>query len=158
MSKKFNYIYEKLVDDKNDIIGHIAYSIYKQDKIDYITSKKEENLEIKNKILIPFHEISSTASSIEAYKIKAEIVMQAFFENTISEIYSDIEKETKENYTQLIKDTIKPLTSGFWKSFWAGLLSAFIFALVIAAIAFILQFQNSTINVTVDKNKTEKNN
>lgn len=156
MSKKFNHIYEKLVDDKNDIIGHIAYSIYKQDKIDYITSKKDEGCEIKNNVLKPFHEISSSESSIESYKIKTEIVMQAFFENTISEIYSDIEEETKENYTQLIKDTVKPLTSGFWKSVWAGLLSAFIFALVLAAIAFILQFQNSTINVTVDKNKTEK--
>ncbi len=40
MPKKFNFIYEELVSDRNDIIGHVAYSIYKQDKIDFIKSKK----------------------------------------------------------------------------------------------------------------------
>jgi hypothetical protein len=156
MPKEFNFIYEKLVEDRNDIIGHIAYSIYKQDKIDFIKSKKDNSVEVTDEILKPFHEISSSESSIESYKMKAEIVMQAFFENTISEIYSDIEEQTKENHTQLIKDTIEPLTTGFWRSVWAGLLSAFIFALVIAAIAFILQFHDSTITINVDKHKTEQ--
>lgn len=157
MRKEFNFIYDKLVDERNDILGHIAYSIYKQDKIDFIKSKEEKDLEVTEDILKPFHEISSSQSSIESYKMKADIVMQAFFENTISSIYLDIEEETKENHTQLLKDTIKPLTSGFWRSVLAGLVSAFIFALLLAAIAFILQFQNSTINITIDKNKIEQN-
>ncbi|WP_281980409.1 hypothetical protein [Tenacibaculum mesophilum] len=156
MPKKYNFIYEKLVEDKNDIIGHIAYSIYKQDKINFIKSKKDEGLEVKGKILKTFHELSSSESSIDAYKIKAEIVMQSFFENTINEISSDIEEEIKENHTEFLKGVIKPITSGFWKSVWAGLLSAFIFALLLAAIAFILQFQGSTISVVVDKDKTEQ--
>jgi hypothetical protein len=156
MSKEFNFIYNKLVDDRNDILGHIAYSIYKKDKIDFIKSKKENGIAVSDEVLKPFHEISSSDASIESYKMKAEIVMQAFFENTISEIYSDIEKETKENHTHIIKDTIKPLTSSFWKSVWAGLLSAFLFALLLAAIAFILQFRESTIHISIDKNKTEQ--
>lgn len=155
MPKKYNFIYEKLVEDKNDIIGHIAYSIYKQDKINYIKSKKDLGIEVKGKIIKSFHEISSSESSIEAYKIKAEIVMQSFFENTINTIASDIEEEIKENHANFLKDVIKPLTSGFWSNFWAGLLSAFVFALILAAIAFIIQFNGSTISINVDKNNTE---
>lgn len=156
MPKEFNFIYDKLVDDRNDILGHIAYSIYKQDKIDFIKSKKDGDQEVTDATLKPFHEISSSDSSVESYKMKADIVMQAFFENTISSIYSDIESEIRDNYKKEIREVVRPLTSSFWKSVWAGLLSAFIFALILAAIAFILQFQNSTINVTVEKDKMEQ--
>ena len=151
MPKEFNFIYEKLVSDRNDIIGHIAYSIYKQDKIDYLQSKKDNEVEVTEETLKSFHEISSSKSSLESYKIKAEMVMQAFFENTVDEISNDLEEKIKENQIKLLKETVKPLTSGFWRSVGAGLLSAFFFALLLAAIAFIIQFQGSSINIEIEK-------
>lgn len=156
MSKKYNFIYKKLVDDDNDIIGHIAYSIYKKDKIDYVQSKKKSNEDIKNKDLISFHEFSSSSSSLEAYKMKAEIVMQSFIENTIGEITDEIQEELKENQSEQLREVITPLISGFWKSVWAGLLSAFIFAVLLGAFAFILQFQGSSISINVVPEATEK--
>ena len=75
MPKEFNYIYKKLVSDQNDIIGHIAYSIYKEDKVDHIKKKKGEGIEVTDEVLKPFHEFSSSDSSIESYKMKAELVM-----------------------------------------------------------------------------------
>jgi len=151
MPKKFNFIYEELVTDRNDIIGHVAYSIYKQDKIDFIKRKSQEGTEFSEELIHSFHEISSSDSSIESYKIKAEIVMQAFFENTISEISNDIEDKVRDNQIGILKEIIRPLTSGFWKNVGAGLLSAFIFSLILAAIAFIIQFQGSSINIEVEK-------
>ena len=151
MQKKFNFIYEELVTDRNDIIGHIAYSIYKQDKIDYIKSKRAEGIEFGEEMLQSFHDISSSESSIESYKMKAEIVIKAFFDNTISEISNDLEEKAKENHLILLRETVKPLTTGFWKSVGAGILSAFIFALILAAIAFIIQFQGSSINIEINK-------
>ena len=43
MSRKYNFIYSKLVDDKDDIVGHIAYSLYKNEKIEFIEAFKKEN-------------------------------------------------------------------------------------------------------------------
>lgn len=40
MSRKYNYIYSKLVEDRYDLAGHIAYALYKQDKIEYIANYK----------------------------------------------------------------------------------------------------------------------
>lgn len=151
MPKKFNFIYEELVTDRNDILGHIAYSIYKQDKIDFIKSKNQSGIEFGDEVIQSFHEISSSDSSIESYKMKAEIVMQAFFQNTISEISIDMEEKLKDNHIGLLKETIRPLTSGFLKNVFAGLISAFIFALILAAIAFIIQFQGSSISIDVQK-------
>ena len=79
MQKEFNFIYDKLVTDRNDILGHIAYSIYKQEKTAFIKSKEEKGETISRNILDPFHEISASNASIESYKIKAELVMQVFF-------------------------------------------------------------------------------
>ena len=31
-----NYIYSEIVENENDMIGHIAYSLYKSNKIKYI--------------------------------------------------------------------------------------------------------------------------
>ena len=43
MPRKYNYIYKQLVEDRGDIIGHIAYALYKEDKIEYINKFKEEH-------------------------------------------------------------------------------------------------------------------
>lgn len=41
MEEIFNPIYKKLVDSDDDIIGHIAYSLYKADKLRYIEEYKK---------------------------------------------------------------------------------------------------------------------
>lgn len=156
MPREFNFIYKKLVEDRNDIIGHIAYSIYKQDKVDFITDQKEKlQREITKDDLRAFHEISSKESSVESYKIKAELIMQAFFENTFEEITKDIERQTKENQLKAIKEVVEPLKPKFWNRVLSGIVSAFIFALILAAIAFILQYRNSTINISIDQKNQE---
>lgn len=55
MSRQYNFIYSKLVESETDIIGHIAYSLYKTDKIDFINKFKSNNKKIrKKKTLICF--------------------------------------------------------------------------------------------------------
>jgi len=156
MPREYNFIYEKLVEGKNDIIGHIAYSIYKEEKINYVKKKAEGTGEVTDEILKSFHEISSSRSSLESYRIKAEIFMQAFFDNTFQEMKEDLEIQATENQSNILEDIIAPLTSGFWKNVLAGLLSAFIFAFLLAGLAFIIQFSGSTISVNIEKNKTEQ--
>ncbi len=161
MAREFNFIYSRLVEDRNDIIGHIAYSIYKKDKIDFIEKKKSDNIPITDDVLKCFHDNSSLNSSLESYKMKAEIVMNGFIENTINVAISEIEEGLKENNTEIIKETIRPLTPSFWNSFklnfWAGLASAFAFALILATIAFILQNQGSQFKFfSIEKAAIEK--
>lgn len=43
MGRKYNFIYSNLVENNNDIVGHIAYSLYKMDKIAFIERFKDQN-------------------------------------------------------------------------------------------------------------------
>ena len=70
MSRKYNHIYSRLVESKGDIIGHIAYALYKDDKIVYISHFKEEHngKEPDEDDLKPFNDISSTDMNNENSK------------------------------------------------------------------------------------------
>ena len=45
MARKFNYIYSTLVESEDDFIGKIAYTIYKEDKINFIAELKKDSPE-----------------------------------------------------------------------------------------------------------------
>lgn len=151
MPRKYNFIYGKLVESKNDIIGHIAYSIYKKDKIDYIKAKKQELDEISDEDLKPFHEISSSESSIKSYRIKAEIFMQAFFENTFQEMKEDIESQTIENQTDILRDIITPLTPSFWTTLKNNVLAGLSITAIIALLVLVINFTTDGFWDTVGK-------
>ncbi|SLM31655.1 hypothetical protein MTBBW1_410010 [Desulfamplus magnetovallimortis] len=61
MKRDCNYIYSELVEGKNDVIGALAYSLYKQQKIECITDfeKKYERRPTEEE-LAPFKEISNS--------------------------------------------------------------------------------------------------
>lgn len=151
MPREYNFIYEKLVEDKNDIIGHIAYSIYKEDKIDHIKKKEQEIGQVKDEHLKPFHEISSSQSSIDSYRIKAEIFMQAFFENTFQEMKEDIETQTIENQTDILKDIITPLTPSFWTTLKHNVLAGLAITAILALLVLIINFSMDGFWETIGK-------
>ena len=58
MARKFNYIYSTLVESEDDFIGKIAYTIYKEDKINFIAELKKDNPE-KEKINLKREELAN---------------------------------------------------------------------------------------------------
>lgn len=51
MNGKYNFIYKELVSADDDLVGLIAYGIYKKHKIEFITKIKREqgrNLQTRN--------------------------------------------------------------------------------------------------------------
>ena len=154
MLRNYNYIYSKMVEGEGDMIGHIAYSLYKKSKIEYIENQKLKGKTVTDDELIPFNDFSSTDSSLETYRIKAEIILQGFIDNLLSEELQNSKEQAVKQQSEILKDIIKPLISGFWKNIWGGVISAFIFAAILAAIAFIIQYQGSSININIDKTST----
>lgn len=39
MKRNYNTIYSKRVANETDIVGHVAYSLYKESKIEYIKNR-----------------------------------------------------------------------------------------------------------------------
>ena len=109
---RFNYIYQELVNEPDDLVGLFAYSIYKQEKIEYIVKFMEENGGVRPtpEELKEFHRMSMGRCS--QYRALAELnlnaVMQEVYTNTISEL--DIE------YNKRLDHRLNELKPSFWKS------------------------------------------
>lgn len=156
MQKEFNFIYEKLVEDDDDFVGHVAYSIYKKSKLEYINNKKSEGTPITQKILKPFNDFSNTSSQIDTYRIKAEVLLQAFLESSVGEAVSEIQDDTIRNQTELLRGIVNPPKHVFWWRVLSGVVSGFIFALIIALIALIIEFKGTSININVTPENQQK--
>lgn len=154
MARCYNYIYKQLVDGENDIVGHIAYSLYKAEKIEYINKFKNDNGREPNEDELKyFHETTRVSGSLSRYKNAAILLLQTFMSNTIYESLQQMEKDCKNRYVENIKEACTELHPvGKKRRYGEGIvqsvIGAFIFALLLAAIAFILRFKGADFNIS----------
>lgn len=91
----YNSIYEKLTADPNDLVGALAYIIYKQQKVEFCkttSSGSPSREEIER-----FHAIASLDASIAAYRSQAEAMAQSFLNAGLDDLVQRTEAETRED-------------------------------------------------------------
>lgn len=147
MSRTYNYIYKQLVTDENDVVGHVAYALYKSSKIEYIEKFKKEhdNTDPTEEELKSFHGISCTESSIDRYKTKALEIITEFLDETLSETVKQIEFDYVTNQNRHLESIIEPIKpmnkkQQFWRGVLQSVLGAFFFAILVAAFFFITSY------------------
>ena len=146
MSREYNYIFSRLVADKNDLVGLIAYGIYKQHKIEFIQSFKDKNggqdpSEAEGRA---FAMSSCADSSISQYRKTAETLLQqitltaareeinAFEDDMLRQYRSEIASaisDGQEEYLRNLGAEVKKQLPSWWASFGASLAGAFVFAI-----------------------------
>ena len=142
--RKFSFIYSEIIEDENDMIGHIAYSLYKSNKIRYIEQFKSDNndQEPSENDLNGFHQASRT--TIPALRIQAEQLLSNFTQLTLEETILEIQLETKENQENTLREIINPIIpskpKGPWDGFWMSVLVKSVQALIVAIIFFLIIF------------------
>jgi len=154
MQRKYSFIYSKLVLGDDDFVGQIAYSLYKKDKIDHIENFKNDNAgkEPEEDDFIHFHKFSSTESSIQSYRLKAEIILQEFLNNSLEEAVKEASNEIKTNQELILKDVIKPIRpAGFWMGVWQNALATFIFSALLALVIIIISVSTEGFWETIGK-------
>lgn len=158
MSREFNFIFKELTGgDPNNVLGLIAYSIYKNDKIKFIEEWRTEHPgeeRPSDEEINHFHKDSMR--HIEHYRELAEKRMTVFMEDLVSthvEAYKQAEKEAKkESWSELIqgqKDGFEKAIStcqadvsklqSSWKTHaWSGVVGNSAFLIFLAGLFFIL--------------------
>lgn len=89
----YNNIYEKLTADPDDLVGALAYIIYKQQKVEFCKNTSSGNpsrTEIEQ-----FHAIASMETSLAAYRSQAEALAQAFLNAGLDDLVQRTEDETR---------------------------------------------------------------
>jgi len=151
MQRNYNYIYSKLVQQDSDLIGHIAYSLYKKSKIEYIENRKSEGEALTDIQLMPFNDFSSSESSIDSYKIKAELILQGFIENILEEELKSTKEQAVNQQAEILKEIIKPITPTFMVGVWQNVVAALIISAIIALFALIVNFTTNGFLDTMGK-------
>ena len=102
MAKSYNQMHEKLVKNKNDFSGMIAYSIYKTEKRDAIR---------KGRNISEFTKLKLQPNEFKKYKKEAEdlvnIFLQAAADDEIDRIKEQLSKE-------IVKISVKELPADPW--------------------------------------------
>ncbi len=142
MARKYNYIYSKLVEGETDLIGLVAYGLYKNNKIEYLQNFKEKNnREPFEEELDQFNELSCTESSLQNYVRIAETNINDLMNETI---YQEVERQKSDfynNQTEEIKNIVKELKpKSPWEGFGMRILQSFIASILVASIIFLIIF------------------
>lgn len=111
MERHYNFIYQDIVQSEGDMVGHIAYSLYKREKISFIEEfkKKHDGRGPSDEELEKYHESCCVPQRIESYRKDATALLQNFigisFDETSKQILSDFSKEQEAQ----LKNAITPL-------------------------------------------------
>lgn len=91
----YNTIYEKLTADPNDMVGALAYIIYKKQKVEFY--KGHAGGVPNQSELDAFHAIALLPTSIDSYRSQAEALTQAFLAVALDDLVDRTENETRQS-------------------------------------------------------------
>ncbi|GHV39628.1 hypothetical protein FACS1894187_19800 [Synergistales bacterium] len=122
MDENRRQIYSRLVKDEKDTLGHIAYSLYKKQKIAFIKDKERENngQPPTDQQLKDFQEIAGSEEQLDLYQTKALSLMQFFLDTALRE---DLEAQREE----FLRKYSSP---GFWPGVFQGLVASALFVIL----------------------------
>lgn len=131
MNPKYNFIYAQLVQGEDDLIGLIAYGIYKKHKIEFITQiKKEFDRDPTDEECQSFSAATNTESQLNSYRSQAETMLSEAVGNIAGEEINRFEKEMLRDYKDTLSSCIPSGRKSFWLSLFAGVVSTFLFSLI----------------------------
>lgn len=145
--RQYNNIYSKLVSDETDIIGHIAYSLYKAEKVEYLENLAREKKEIAEEDLENFHKISCLETSLERYQLQASTILVDYLNEVLTSHKEDIKKDYLDNQRKHLGEVVEPLKPKFWNGVLQSVVGAFIFAIILAAFAFVYTYSKEDTSV-----------
>ena len=132
-SHKYNYIYSKLVQDQNDILGVIAYSIYKRHKIEFITSVSEkEGRDPTDEEFRTFREVTNNQTQLDMYKDQAKSLSQSFLDAALEEEAEEISNF----YSNKAESEIRQMKPQFMFGVWQGVVASFLFVFIMGILVF----------------------
>ncbi|MBX9835203.1 MAG: hypothetical protein K2X65_03415 [Burkholderiaceae bacterium] len=80
----YNFIYKKLVQGPDDVVGALAYALYKEEKIAYVIEFQADRQRApEDADLQEFHRMTNVPQRIEAYKQQAERLLQEFLDDAL---------------------------------------------------------------------------
>ncbi len=153
-------MYSKIVDDANDIIGLVAYALYKQHKIEFFNKVRIENggEEPSEEAIKAFIQSSSTDSQIKKYRAEAEGILSDVVINVTREQINQAEREMLDSYQAKIREAVKAETPGKGLTITLNVVGTALFSVLITLVFIIGNFSERGSKYFADKVASEMMN
>lgn len=143
----FYSIYDKLITGKDDVIGMLAYSIYKQHKIEFIEDFKRKKGKCPEDSDFEYFIMSSvTPSQLKKYRESARAILSenvaAAVQDELLRIDIDFQKSIDsvvKRHTDDVEKVVEKHAISNWKTIGLNIASSFLFSILLV-IVFIFGF------------------
>lgn len=124
----YNNVFERLVDDAEDsghrqLIGLVAYGLYKLGKREWVISRKEEDGVSPSEETYRAYAKAQNQTVLDGYRAQAEQILGAYANSVL-----------ESERPRIFRDAIK---GSFMRSFWPSLAASVAFAAILALIVVI---------------------
>ena len=145
MAREYNFIYSRLVQSESDMIGHIAYSLYKAEKVSWIEGHKRDNggKEPTEAEFKKYHEACCSEQRINSYRSLASSILQTFMGGSTDMMAEQVAREVSDKVTAHINENITPFMPKreSWKSrYFHGAMQSMIGAIVLPLLIGLILF------------------
>ena len=134
--------FTKIVENKKDYVGMVAYTIYKNEKLNWIEQYKLRHAgqEPTNDVLREHFNIDTDSDTkVASYRTQAETLLNEWLDETLGEEISTYKETVKE------EAIIKTVTPKFWDGVWSNVLAGLIGAAIItllSVLVWLVQIKN----------------
>ena len=149
--QSYNKVYESLVSDQDDIVGFIAYGLYKKSKQEYITTFENKFHRRPKPDELLTHVSCSEMPRLNAYRKEAERTLQFLLEQAVSEKQSELEKDFQSNLWKYVNNYEPPTPVEkiftFCMSAFSGVFGNFLTSVIVILLLYCLSSQVSKDNL-----------
>lgn len=143
MAREYNFIYSRLVQSESDMIGHIAYSLYKNEKISWIEGRKKDNggKEPTEAEFKKYHEACCSEQRINNYRAMAGSILQTFMGGSTDMMAEQVAREVSDKVTAHINKNIAPrmpIQESMGSRYFHGIMQSILAAVILAVVIWLL--------------------
>ena len=128
-------VYERLVDDAPDnhsqIVGLIAYGLYKAAKREWVLNYVKVNGRSPTSSQVQSYTSAQTQTVLDSFRSQGADILGDYAESVVFEARPEIEKEA--------------LRGNFWRAFYPSIAASFVFALIVALLVFVAAYSGITL-------------
>jgi len=149
LENEYNKVYDTLVKDEKDLIGQIAYCLYKQSKQQFIKEYNKQNDQSVDNTTLDSHIHYAELPKLPYYQDKAETIVTQLFDQVILEKEKEMTKDFEKQLLSLLKNHDK--RSWFRRHFsggFSGLVGNTLTAIVVAGTLFYFSSDETQTNTT----------
>lgn len=139
-SRKYNHIYQLLVQGDDDLIGQVAYALYKKEKHAWVERFWDEHdQEPTDDDVASFHCFICSEENIDRFRLQAKSIVQETINSVTAETLHRAQEELNRNHQAQLKAIIEPLIPGFWDGVKQGVVASLLFSILIVVFIFIIR-------------------